>query len=46
MKGIRPDDEIARLPLGVLVDGLHRLKVPGVQGERYLVVMSSGEPRH
>ena len=46
MKGIRPDDEIARLPVGVLVDGLHRLQVPGVDGERYLVVMSSSEPRH
>ncbi|MEF8711701.1 MAG: RsmG family class I SAM-dependent methyltransferase [Candidatus Accumulibacter propinquus] len=46
MKGIRPDDEIARLPAGVRWIGVHRLQVPGVDGERYLVVMSSSEPRH
>ena len=41
MKGIRPQDEMARLPIDVRVDGVHRLEVPGVTGERNLVVMSS-----
>lgn len=41
MKGLRPDDEIARLPAGVSVAGVHRLAVPGVDGERHLVVIES-----
>ncbi|QKS31256.1 MAG: 16S rRNA (guanine(527)-N(7))-methyltransferase RsmG [Candidatus Accumulibacter similis] len=41
MKGLRPDDEIARLPAGVSVAGVHRLPVPGVDGERHLVVIES-----
>ncbi|HRD91157.1 MAG TPA: 16S rRNA (guanine(527)-N(7))-methyltransferase RsmG [Accumulibacter sp.] len=41
MKGLRPDDEIARLPPGVSVAGVHRLPVPGVDGERHLVVIES-----
>jgi hypothetical protein len=41
MKGLRPLDEMARLPIDVRVDGVHRLEVPGVTGERHLVVMSS-----
>jgi 16S rRNA (guanine527-N7)-methyltransferase len=39
MKGLRPDGEIARLPAGVRVAGVHRLPVPGVDGERHLVVI-------
>jgi 16S rRNA (guanine527-N7)-methyltransferase len=39
MKGVRPDDEIARLPAGVVVEAVHRLQVPDVDGERHLVVM-------
>ena len=42
MKGVWPQDEIAGLPAGVRVDGVHRLAVPGVEGERHLVVMSIG----
>jgi 16S rRNA (guanine527-N7)-methyltransferase len=39
LKGVRPDAEIARLPPEVLVEGVHRLAVPGVDGERHLVVL-------
>ena len=42
MKGVRPDDEIARLPTGVTVTSVHRLAVPGIDGERHLVVMKQG----
>ncbi len=42
MKGVWPQDEIADLPAGVRVDGVHRLAVPGVEGERHLVVMGIG----
>jgi len=41
MKGRWPDDEIARLPAGVRLAGVHRLPVPGVEGERHLVVIES-----
>jgi 16S rRNA (guanine527-N7)-methyltransferase len=41
MKGARPRDEIARLPDDVCVEAAHRLHVPGVDGERHLVVMRS-----
>ncbi|MBL8393502.1 MAG: 16S rRNA (guanine(527)-N(7))-methyltransferase RsmG [Candidatus Accumulibacter sp.] len=40
MKGLRPDDEIAGLPADVWLAGVHRLAVPGITGERHLVVMS------
>ncbi len=39
MKGVWPEDEIARLPSAVRVGCVHRLAVPGVDGERHLVVM-------
>ena len=39
MKGVRPDGEIVRLPGGVRVEAVHPLCVPGVDGERHLVVM-------
>jgi len=39
MKGVHPADEIARLPAGVAVEAVHPLTVPGVDGERHLVVM-------
>ena len=42
MKGLRPQDELARLPADVVVDAVHRLHVPGVGGERHLVVIRSG----
>ena len=43
LKGVWPHDEIARLPSSVVVDAVQRLSVPGVAGERHLVVMRSGE---
>ena len=42
MKGQRPEAEIAKLPAGALelaVSAVHRLEVPGVDGERHLVVI-------
>ena len=39
MKGTRPDQEVARLPADVEIEAMHRLQVPGVEGERHLVVM-------
>ncbi|MCB1943357.1 MAG: 16S rRNA (guanine(527)-N(7))-methyltransferase RsmG [Candidatus Accumulibacter sp.] len=39
MKGVRPDDELACLPADVVVEGVHCLQVPGVAGERHLVVI-------
>ena len=42
MKGVWPEDEITRLPSAVRVECVHRLAVPGVDGERHLVVMRRG----
>ncbi len=39
MKGVYPHDEIARLPRAVSVEAVHRLEVPGIDGERHLVVL-------
>ena len=39
MKGRRPDQEIADLPANVRVLAIHRLEVPGADGERHLVEM-------
>lgn len=39
MKGKRPDAEIARLPADIVVEAIHRLDVPGADGERHLVVL-------
>jgi 16S rRNA (guanine527-N7)-methyltransferase len=41
MKGVWPHEEIARLPDDVSVEAVHRLEVPGVEGERHLVIMRS-----
>lgn len=41
MKGVWPHEEIARLPNDVAVKAVHRLEVPGVDGERHLVVLES-----
>ena len=45
LKGVWPHDEIARLPSSAVVDAVHRLVVPGVGGERHLVVMQSRSTR-
>jgi len=39
MKGVWPHAEIARLPPDIVVEAVHRLAVPGVDGERHLVIM-------
>lgn len=40
MKGIWPHEEIGRLPQDIAAEAVHRLVVPGVEGERHLVVLS------
>ena len=40
MKGVRPEEEIAALPAGWMVSAVHALTVPGLTGERHLVVVS------
>lgn len=46
MKGQWPHDEINRLPDDVRVHAVHRLDVPGVDGERHLVVLKpAGQAR-
>ncbi len=39
MKGLRPDAELADLPDGWTVDGVHALAVPGLKAERHLAVL-------
>jgi len=39
MKGIYPQEELSRLPAGIVVEAVHPLVVPGVDGARHLVVM-------
>jgi 16S rRNA (guanine527-N7)-methyltransferase len=40
MKGAHPDDEIAGLPAGWQVEGVHPLAVPGLAATRHLVVVA------
>ena len=40
MKGVRPDEEIAALPAGWTVSALHALSVPGLVGDRHLVILT------
>jgi 16S rRNA (guanine527-N7)-methyltransferase len=40
LKGARPDEEIAELPPGWSLAGVHRLTVPGLAAERHLVVVT------
>lgn len=39
MKGVHPQGELERLPATAAMDRVHRLEVPGVEGERHLVVL-------
>lgn len=39
MKGARPDDELAALPPGWVVEAVHALDVPGLEAERHLAVL-------
>ena len=40
MKGVRPVEEIAALPAGWTVSALHALSVPGLVGDRHLVIVN------
>jgi 16S rRNA (guanine527-N7)-methyltransferase len=42
MKGIRPDDEIAALPPGIVVESVVPLIVPGLDAERHLIILKAG----
>jgi len=42
MKGVRPDDEIAALPAGIVVDAIIQLTVPGLEAERHLIILKAG----
>lgn len=46
MKGICPQAEMAHLPAGVQVDGVHRVVVPGLAGERHVIMMSTSQAQH
>ena len=39
MKGVYPQEELSRLPAGIVVEAVHPLAVPGVEGARHLVVL-------
>ena len=45
MKGQHPDAEIAALPPGWRVESVTKLAVPGVDGDRHLVVVTRDRPR-
>ncbi len=45
MKGKRPDEEISALPKSFRVLAVHRLTVPGLDGERHLVELSLSRPQ-
>jgi 16S rRNA (guanine527-N7)-methyltransferase len=43
MKGVYPDEEIARMPTEYVVSGVLPLGVPGVAAERHLVLVKRAE---
>jgi 16S rRNA (guanine527-N7)-methyltransferase len=44
MKGKRPDEEVSAMPKSFRVLAVHRLQVPGLDGERHLVEISRAPP--
>ena len=44
MKGAVPHDEVAALPADVRVEATPALRVPGIVGERHLVIMKAAKP--
>jgi 16S rRNA (guanine527-N7)-methyltransferase len=46
MKGVRPDDEIDRLPDGAQVKQIVRLQVPSLDAERHLIEVGFAAPQH
>ncbi len=45
MKGVHPHEEIAHLAAECVVEAVHRLKVPGLNAERHLVVLKAAQLR-
>lgn len=43
MKGVYPEEELQHLPAGVVCHKVHRLEVPGSDGERHLAVLSRSQ---
>lgn len=41
LKGVRPDDELSKLPNGVELVSVERLHVPTLDGERHLVILKT-----
>ncbi|WP_199636359.1 16S rRNA (guanine(527)-N(7))-methyltransferase RsmG [Serratia sp. PAMC26656] len=41
LKGGRPDEELAQLPEGIVLESVVRLQVPELEGERHLVVLKA-----
>ncbi|AEF48087.1 MULTISPECIES: 16S rRNA (guanine(527)-N(7))-methyltransferase RsmG [Serratia] len=41
LKGVRPDEELAQLPEGIVLESVVRLQVPELEGERHLVVLKA-----
>lgn len=39
LKGVRPDEELAALPQGIVTERVEKLRVPELEGERHLVVL-------
>ncbi|CNI22335.1 16S rRNA methyltransferase GidB [Yersinia aldovae] len=39
LKGVRPDDELATLPAGIMLKAVIRLQIPELEGERHLVIL-------
>lgn len=42
MKGILPEDEIAQLPVGIVLEEQMPLAVPGLNAERHLIILKAG----
>jgi len=42
MKGVQPDDELARLPPDVNIASVEPLAVPGLDAERHLLILKAG----
>ncbi len=42
MKGVRPDAELAALPVDIVVEAIIPLHVPGLDAERHLIILKAG----
>ncbi len=41
LKGVRPDDELGSLAEGITLEGIVKLRVPELDGERHLVILKA-----